>query len=84
MLSRNCRVYIALYGGGRVRPGQRLGDVYSSAQLRSVMAAGMRHRSVMWTERGRGGRSIIKIRAEQCFNRWPQEGGHTTLQEPGR
>lgn len=29
----------------------------------------------MWTERGRGGRGIIKIKAEQCFNRWPREGG---------
>lgn len=37
------------------------------------------------TERKREARGIInKIRAEQCFNRWPREGDHTTLREPGR
>lgn len=67
-----------------MRPGQRMGVVYSSAQLRSVVEAGMRHRSVMLRKEGEGGRGIIKIRAAQCFNRWPQEGGQTTLREPGR
>lgn len=56
MLRRNCRVYIAL-NGGLVRPGRRLRGVYSSAQLRSVMAAGMRRRSVKLRSEARGKRA---------------------------
>lgn len=82
MLRRNCRVYIAL-DGVLVRRGRRLRGVYSSAQPRSVMAAGMRRRTVILRREARAKRSH-QDQGRTVFQRRAARGGPHDPQGAGR